>query len=304
MNLKEIEYIVSIADACNVTRAAEKLFLTPSALNQQLLHLERELGTQLFYRDRSGWKPTEVGAVYLQTAREMLRMKRETYNQIQDMVTTKNGTLSIGFLPERGASMFTSVYPTFHREYPNIVINVCEVSVRRQQQMITGGAIDVGFVSLTDNQKTEDEYALIRSEEIVLALPSGLPQCKEAVTMDDRRFPVLDIGSIRYEPFALMYKESTIREPVDTLFRQAWFVPTVLFETSRTHTILSMVSARMCCGLVSSSYTQDPFHGVSFFSLPDCPTWSLFASYKKGSYLTKPAQFFISLASEYWQMNA
>ena len=41
MNLKEIEYIVKIAEERNVTRAAEKLFITPSALNQQLLHLER-----------------------------------------------------------------------------------------------------------------------------------------------------------------------------------------------------------------------------------------------------------------------
>lgn len=41
MNLKEIEYIVKISEERNVTRAAEKLFITPSALNQQLLHLER-----------------------------------------------------------------------------------------------------------------------------------------------------------------------------------------------------------------------------------------------------------------------
>ena len=40
MNLKEIEYIVKIAEERNVTRAAEKLFITPSALNQQLLQLK------------------------------------------------------------------------------------------------------------------------------------------------------------------------------------------------------------------------------------------------------------------------
>ena len=45
MNLKEIEYIVKIAEERNVTRAAEKLFITPSALNQQLLHLERDIAS-------------------------------------------------------------------------------------------------------------------------------------------------------------------------------------------------------------------------------------------------------------------
>lgn len=48
MDLKQIEYIVKIADEKSITRAAEKLFLTQSALNQQLLRLEKELGTQLF----------------------------------------------------------------------------------------------------------------------------------------------------------------------------------------------------------------------------------------------------------------
>lgn len=54
MNLKEIEYILKIDEEKNVTRAAEKLFLTPSALNQQLLRLEQEIGAPLFNRIRNG----------------------------------------------------------------------------------------------------------------------------------------------------------------------------------------------------------------------------------------------------------
>ena len=66
MDLKQIEYIVKIADENNITRAAEKLFITQSALNQQLLKLEKELGIQLFYRSRTDWHPTEAGLVYLE----------------------------------------------------------------------------------------------------------------------------------------------------------------------------------------------------------------------------------------------
>lgn len=301
MNLKEIEYIVKIAEERNVTHAAEKLFLTPSALNQQLLHLEREIGTQLFFRSRSGWTPTEAGEIYLNTAREMLRMKREAYKQLQDIATTKKGNLSIGFPPERGAAMFTSVYPDFHKKYPDITINVCEVNVHRQQQLIKKGDIDIGFLTLTDSQKTDDEHIFIDSEEIILAIPTGHPLCEAAVPSDNSLYPELSVEKLRYEPFALMYKESTFRQLVDSIFRQAGFVPTVLFETSRIHTILSMVSAKMCCGLVSSTYCTELFPGVSFCSLPDHPTWNLSASYKKGSYLNTPAKYFITLASEYWK---
>lgn len=52
MELKQLEYIVKIAEERNVTKAAEKMYITQSALNQQLLKLEKELGSQLFYRSR------------------------------------------------------------------------------------------------------------------------------------------------------------------------------------------------------------------------------------------------------------
>ena len=99
MDLKQIEYIVTIAEERNITRAAEKLFLTQSGLNQQLLKLERSLGTPLFYRSHGDCRPTEAGEIYLETAREMLRMRREAFNRIHDIVESKKGSLSVGFTP-------------------------------------------------------------------------------------------------------------------------------------------------------------------------------------------------------------
>ena len=55
MELKQLEYIVKIAEEKSITRAAEKLFLTQSALNQQLLRLEKDLGVRLFKRTKSDW---------------------------------------------------------------------------------------------------------------------------------------------------------------------------------------------------------------------------------------------------------
>ncbi len=301
MNLKEIEYIVKIAEERNVTRAAKKLFLTPSALNQQLLHLEREIGTPLFFRSRTGWSPTEAGEVYLSAAREMLRLKRETYHRLQDITDAKKGSLSIGFPPERGAHMFTSIYPVFHKEYPGIVINVSEVSVRRQQQMIIQGSLDIGFMTLQDNQRTDDEYLPISTEELVLAVPSVHPLCSQAKPGGKGPYPELDLEGLKYEPFALMYRESTIRQWVDTIFRQAGFVPNVLFETARARTILHMVGARMCCGLVPESDTLALREDVSYFCLPDHPSWKIVASYRKNSYLSSPTMYLVQLASQYWQ---
>ena len=131
MDLKQIEYIVKIADENNITRAAEKLFITQSALNQQLLKLEKDLGVQLFYHSRTDWHPTEAGLVYLENAREILRIKRKTYSILNDMAESQKGRLSVGFTSGRGITMFSAVYPDFHRLYPHIIVEPMELSVKK-----------------------------------------------------------------------------------------------------------------------------------------------------------------------------
>lgn len=300
MNLKELEYIVKIADEGSITHAAEKLFLTPSALNQQLLHLEQELGTPLFHRVRNGWLPTEAGTVYLNSAREILRIRKETYQRLNDIVTLQNSTLTISFPPERGSYMFTHVYPLFHRDWPNVTVQVIETNVKKQQELIAAGNVDVGFVTLVDRQKTGDVYLPIREEELVLVAPSDHPLCRRAKATPHSKYPELSLADFRSEAFALMHRQSTIYDSLRQLFREAGFSPLVLFETTRSATILEMVAAGLCCSIVPDAESLEHIEGVSFFCLDTHPRWNLMVCYKKGAYLSKPGKHFIALATRYW----
>lgn len=300
MDTKQIEYILKIAEENNITRAAEKLFITQPALNQQLLRLEKELGTQLFHRSRTDWRPTEAGKVYLENARKMLQTKQETYRIINDMVSDKKGRLSVGFTTGRGIAMFSAVYPEFHREFPEIIVTPNELSVKKQQAMIARGDLDIGFLTLCDNQRTSDEYIPIVTEEIYLAVPKKHPLSELSTAAEYGPFPVLDIASFAYEPFVLMYKESTVRKLVDGIFEKAGFEPNVLFETASTSTILTMIQANLCCGLIPYYYLRKGHEGIACFSIPSHPVWDVVATYRKGSYLTHAAQYFIELARKYW----
>ncbi len=302
MDTKQIEYMLMIAEENNITRAAQKLFITQPALNLQLLRLEKELGTQLFHRSRTDWRPTEAGEVYLKNARKMLQIKQETYRIIGDMVEDKKGQLSVGFTPGRGSSMFSVVYPRFHSEYPEITVSPRELSVRTQQKLIANGELDIGFMTLRDSQRTSDSYIPIADEEIFLVLPAGHPLSAHSSQMPkDGRYPTLDIAAVQSEPFVLMYRESTIRQMVDSLFEEAGFTPNVLFETSNTSTILTMIRSRLCCGLIPAYYLRDQPEGVACFCLPSHPTWEITASHRKNSYLTHSASRFVELAAEYWR---
>ena len=314
MDLKQIEYIVKIDDEHSITRAAEKLFVTQSALNQQLLRLEKELGAPLFHRSKVDMRPTEIGQVYLDNAREILRIKQRTYNLINDMTDAKKGRLSIGFTPGRGSEMFTHVYPAFHQSYPNVVVEPHELSVHRQQQMISQGNLDIGFQTLSERQRTDSEYIKLGEEEIFLLVPSIHPAVEQLTAAQTVApgphhatnqqpavsYPIANLALFQYEPFVLMYKESTIRAITDEIFRKSGFTPNVLFETASNNTVLSMIEANLCCGVVPEYYVRRLPEGISCFAFASHPSWDIVANYRKTGYLSEAAKYFIELVREFW----
>ena len=299
MDTRQIEYILKIAEENNITRAADKLYITQSALNQQLLKLEKELGTPLFHRSRSNWHLTEAGETYVRNAREILRIKRDTYEMIHDLTEGRNGHLSVGFTSGRGAAMFTSAYSAFHQLYPNITITPREGVVRDMQKQISQDELDIGFLTLTEDDRTADVYETIYREEIFLAVPSLHPAARLLPPEGDP-YATLDIRALQHEPFVVMHKRSTMRSLIDRIFSEAGFTPQILFETGNNHTLLSMIQANLCCGILAYYYVKNNPEGITFFHLPSRPTWEFAASYRKGRYLSNAAKGFIDLMKDQW----
>jgi DNA-binding transcriptional LysR family regulator len=299
MELKQVEYILKIAEENNITHAAEKLFITQSALNQQLLKLEKELGTPLFHRNRNNWSLTEAGEVYVKNARELLRIKKSTYDQIRDISNIQKGTLSIGYTPARGIRMFGSVYPAFHSVFPDITVIPTEGRVRELQPMIANDSLDIAFLTLNRSDFTGDEYIKLLDEEIYLIIPQEHPLSRYAAPVGEPR-ATLDINLLRNEPFVLMDKSSTMRETIENIFHETGFHPRVLFETKDNPTILLQVRSNICCSLVPAYYLRNNPEGIACFALPSHPTWQVCACHKKGRYLSDAAKYFIELAKNYW----
>jgi DNA-binding transcriptional LysR family regulator len=299
MDTKQIEYILKIAEENNITKAAEKLFITQSALNQQLLKLEKELGTPLFYRTRSHWHLTEAGQIYIRGAKEAIKIKNVTYNQIYDVTQAKKGTLNIGLTPGRGLKLFTAVYPQLHRDFPNLNICPIEMRVRAQQEAIAKGIIDIGFMTLRPQDQTNDEYIILGQEKLMLIIPSGHPVAERSKAHRSR-IETISLKELRYEPFVLMDKDSTLRSVCDCAFQKAGFSPHILFETNNTGGIASMVEATLCCGIIPWYYVRHPSKKLTRFYLDETPSWDIAISYSKSNYLNSGAREFISLAQEWW----
>lgn len=300
MDFKQLEYILKIAEENNITRAAEKLYISQSALNQQLLKLEKELGTPLFHRSRTNWGLTEAGRIYVEGAKAAMNIKKETYNRIYDVSNAKKGHLTLGLTPGRGLTMFTAIYPELHRNCPNLEVVPIEMRVRAQQQAIAKGEIDIGFMTLHPRERTGDHYIPLATEELAVIIPAGHPLAAKAAPPGEPP-AVLYLRELRYEPFVLMDKSSTLRTLCDTVFERAGFHPNVLFETNNTGGIASMVASTLCCGIIPGYYVKKPSDKLAVFALESHPFWEIAISYRDNSYLSSGAKEFIRLAQEYWR---
>jgi DNA-binding transcriptional LysR family regulator len=298
MDTKQVEYILKIVEENNITKAAEKLFITQSALNQQLLKLEKELGTQLFVRSRNNWRLTDSGQIYVENAKEILRIKKDTYNRINDIIELKKGKLVIGLTPERGTEMFTALYPTFYKKYPNVKIVPIEMTVRQQQYEISQGNLDIGFLTLQNSQKTSDEYIHIFSEQIILGVPKSHPLAYLGGNKGEK-LPKISLKLFENDSFAIMQKGSTLREIYDNLINEEDLVPHILLESRSCQTLFNMVVEGICCSVLPINYAKNSAE-VAYFSIKQNPIWEVTASYKKGSYLSDAAKELIDLATEYW----
>lgn len=299
MDLRQIAYIVKIADEGSITKAAAQLYISQSGLNQQLLKLEKELGLPLFHRNKYELRPTQAGQIYIAYGRRMLEEKREAYARIRDIADNNSGSLRIGLTPERGTTMLLNIYADFHQQFPNITIEPQEIHVRQQLAMLMKDYLDIGFVTLTDQDKLPGmEFVHIKTEPILLGVPRTHPLAA-AAGAPYAPYAGIDLSLFSKDTFILMFKGSTLRGVIDPLFEEAGFLPNILFETASNRTLYTMVKTSMGCTLIPETYALEQ-ESIAYFRLPQNPTWELAIAYRKGHYLPKPAEYFIQLAQKYW----
>ena len=299
MDLHLLENIVAIADEHSITRAAEKRFVTQSALNQQLQKLEEELGTPLFIRARGNWRPTAAGEAYLETARQMLLMKRDAYHRIADCAERSRRTLTVGLIPERGIDMFVAVYPEFHRSFPEVGIEPVECAVSDMQRRINAGSLDLGLATLTPAQRDENVYHLMAEEEILLAVPSSHPLAEEGCE-DPAEAPRTKLLRFADTPFVRIYQRSTLYQLTQSLFDQAGFEPQVLFSTASNLSKYRIVALGLGCALLPRTYAAMG-DGVRYYRLPQRPSWQITLCSRRGGWLGRPEAAYIELCRRYWQ---
>ena len=296
MDLKQLEYIVGIAEEKNITKAAKKLYITQSALNQTLLKLEKEIGEPLFERSKLNLYLTEIGKIYVEQAKKILEIKKETYEKIDEIKGNYNSTIRIGLTPERGMLMFLSIYPIFHEIYPNIKIEALELSVEEQHKMIEERKLDIAFVNVAENQKTKNIYQVIRKEKLILAIPDKIFKNLKSKNIKNI------FNKIIKEDFVMLPQNTTIRGVIDEYFKKFELFPKILFESKNSSLLIKMVESQLVCTIVSEIHAIES-DNIKYILLEDFSHLDYSVMFKKDKFLSTPIKRFIKLAKEYWTLR-
>lgn len=192
MDIKELEYVVTIADAGSISRAAERLFMAQSSLSQFLSKYEAELGARLFYRRGGGVSPTPAGAVFLPKARDMLRQYQQVKAELKEADFARGGVIQFGISSFRGAALIPPVLKRFRAEYPLVDVIIHEHNSNILTRKTAAGELDLALVALPPGEKPPFSETVLK-DEVVLVVNRTHPMM-EYVHFDYPHKPWADLA--------------------------------------------------------------------------------------------------------------
>src|SRR5262245_11805348 len=145
MDLRRLRYFCAVAEASHLTRAAEGLGIRPTSLSQQILALERELGTDLSVRTPTGMRLTVAGAALLPQARTVLAAAERVHEVVRDAVAQEI-TLHIGVTPGSPSWVAARLWAAIRER--GAALAASDSQTATQLDDLARGGLDAGLVVL------------------------------------------------------------------------------------------------------------------------------------------------------------
>jgi LysR family hydrogen peroxide-inducible transcriptional activator len=174
VNLRDLQYLVAVAEHRHFGRAAEACFVSQPTLSTQLRKLEQELGVELIERNPRNVLLTDAGERVVERARTMLREADNIRAIARQAVDPESGSIRLGIFPTLGPYLLPHVVPTIHARFPNLELLLVEEKTEVVLQRLRDGQLDVGILALPVHAEQLHEEPLFE-EDFVLAVPADHP---------------------------------------------------------------------------------------------------------------------------------
>jgi LysR family hydrogen peroxide-inducible transcriptional activator len=277
MNLKDLKYLVALADTGHFGKAAERSFVSQPTLSAQLKKLEDYLGVKLVERQPKNIQLTDVGRQIVIRARRMLDEGDEIVALARSNTDPLAGKLKMALIPTIGPYLLPRVMQKIRKALPQLGLMLYEYQTEPLLKRLHDGEIDLGIIALPAAQEGVESRALYQ-EAFTVALPNHHPLAdKSAIKIADLKgqtLLLLEDGHCLRDQALEVCSRVDVREAED-------------FRATSLETLRQMVVAGLGLTLLPELAVESPFgsqRGLTIrqFGKP-APTRTVGAVWRKSS---------------------
>jgi DNA-binding transcriptional LysR family regulator len=256
MDLRQLEVFAGVYELRSFSRTAAVLRLTQSTVSEHVRLLEEELGTRLFDRLSRETVPTRAGELLYGYARQMLALRTEARQAVDQFLGQVTGTLLVGASTIPGEYVLPALIGRFRERHPRVAITLQISDTRGIVQAVLDGQVDAGVVGADPGTRGLEARALM-PDELILVVPPGHPwNGRHEATLDE----------LRAEPLIVREQGSGSRQALEHALEaagQSLEKMQVIAEMGSTSAIKQAVKAGVGVSIMSSRATEDECrHGL------------------------------------------
>ena len=250
MELRQLRYLVALAEELNFTRAAEREHVAQPALSQQIRRLEDEVGLTLVERTTRHVALTDAGEVLVVRARRVLAELDAAGTELQALRGMDTGHVTIGAMHTMGPIDLSLALALFHDLHPGVGLTVREQSSEEMAEMLRVDELDLAFLSVTERVEAHGLglHQLV-SEELVVLLPLVHPLSGRAEVR---------MAELADEQFISFRAGARLRELLFAAGREAGFEPRVTLESNESQRIRRLVARGLGVAILPRSDADGP----------------------------------------------
>ena len=177
--MERLEYLIVIAEEKNLTRAAEKLYISQPALTKYIQKLEQEYGVKLLERSHHSVDLTEAGQIFLREKLKMVTIERNLRQEL-NAIQSKRQTITVGSGHSRGNSALPGAVEAFCSRHPEVDISVITRGELELLKRLSRGEYDLvfGVLGPSDGQF---EMTYISTERVGIVMPRSFGVVPDSV---------------------------------------------------------------------------------------------------------------------------
>ena len=291
MELRQLRYLVALADEQHFTRAAARAHIAQPALSQQIRRLEQEVGLALVERTTRRVRVTEAGWALVARARRILAEVDAASAEMQAFTGVRSGHVMVGTMHTMGPVDVSLALAVFHQRHPGVELTVREESSEEMAEMLRDDVLDLAFLSVTERMESHGlRLHQLVLEELVVILPHEHPLAgHRAVRM----------AELAQEQFISYREGARLRELLEFAGRTAGFEPEVRLESNESERIRRLVARQMGVAILPRSDAEQPGAEVAVATLIE-PSLrrDITLACREGRRLAPAASEFLELSKE------